>query len=116
MLPRLKFILLLSAVLVTSISAALAEINNHNRPPGVSRDQHAFGSGRSSSRFLYEFDQNRDGKITKDELNRKQYQLFTQAAGGGQILSAQQFAADAMKRHREREGQVFRRADWNGDG
>jgi Ca2+-binding EF-hand superfamily protein len=107
MLPRIRFMLLLGAVLVTGASASIAEMNKSS-----SKD---YGASRSVGHFMADYDLNRDGKVTKDEFNRALGQRFA-AISHGQPINEQQFAGDAMKKHRERAGQMFRRADWNGDG
>ncbi len=71
---------------------------------------------RSGSRFLAEYDLNKDGKITRDEFNKATVQQFAEAAGGAKILTAQQYAAFRTKSLHQHADQSFRRADWNGDG
>jgi Ca2+-binding EF-hand superfamily protein len=113
MQPRLKFVLLLGAVLATGASAAVAEMNK-TPPAGQFGGYHSYG-GRIGGRFLSEYDLNHDGKITRDEFNRAEGAHFASMAHG-QPVNAQQFAADAVKKHRDRVAQQFRRADWNSDG
>lgn len=107
---KLKVAVLLGAVLVTGVSAAIAEMSTPRSSSGTHRSY-----GRTTNYFLADYDLNHDGKIPRDEFNRALGQRFA-AVAHGQPINAQQFAADAMKRYRERETQLFRRADWNGDG
>jgi Ca2+-binding EF-hand superfamily protein len=109
---NLKVVLLLGAILATGVSAAIAELSRTQPAARTDRDD---DSARAASHFLADYDLNHDGKIPRDELNRALGQRFA-AVAHGQPINAQQFAADALKRYREREVELFRRADWNGDG
>lgn len=109
---KLKVALLIGVALLTGVSAAVAAINEPQPGFGANRFH---GSSRGSGRFLADYDVNHDGKVSKDELNRALGQRFA-AIAHGQPINAPQFAADAMRKHREREAQLFHRADWNGDG
>jgi len=111
-MQELKVALVLGAVLATGTSAAIAETKTPQPALGTHR---SYGSGRANSYFLADYDLNHDGKIPRDEFNRALGQRFSGIAHG-QPINAQQFAADALKKYREREMQLFRRADWNGDG
>lgn len=109
---RLKVALLVGVALLTGVSAAVAAMNEPPAGFGANRFQ---GSGRGAGRFLADYDLNHDGKVSKDELNRALGQRFA-AIAHGQPINAQQFANDAMRKHRDREALLFHRADWNGDG
>ncbi len=111
---RLKTVLLLGVVLATGATAAIAEMNN--RPPPAQASDRFDDGGRGASHFFADYDLNHDGKVTRDEVNKVVLKRFVTASGGGKLISSQQYANDAMKRHKDREAQAFRRADWNGDG
>jgi EF hand len=69
----------------------------------------------AASRFQTDYDLNRDGRVTHDELNRTQGARFASAAHGPS-MSAEQFAALDGQRLSVHARQAFRRIDWNGDG
>jgi Ca2+-binding EF-hand superfamily protein len=111
MQPKIRFALLLGAVLATGVSAAVAEMNAAQ--PG--KPHRSTGNSRASAHFMADYDANHDGKVTRDEFNRGLGQRYA-AVAHGQPINAQQYAADAAKKRRDRQVQYFRHADWNGDG
>jgi Ca2+-binding EF-hand superfamily protein len=116
MQSRLKLALLLGAVLATGASAAIAEMSVSRSQPVTAVQPQQPSGGRGQSRFLGEYDLNRDGRVTRAEFNQAVSRRYASATGGGKAMTAGQFADDATRRYRERETQYFRRADWNGDG
>jgi Ca2+-binding EF-hand superfamily protein len=116
MKPIVRYALLLSAVVIAGGGVAAAQLD---RTPAPVRQYSGNGGsvshGRSAAKF-FRYDINHDGKVTRDELNRSLAQQFAQAAGSAQTIGQAQFVAFRMKDLREHVGQMFRRADWNGDG
>jgi Ca2+-binding EF-hand superfamily protein len=113
----LKFALLLGVVMATGATAAIAAMNNP--PPRSARADDRFdeaASNRGVSHFFADYDLNHDGKVTRSEVGTVVAQRFKAAAGGAKLVTAQQYEADGLRRHRDRVKQAFKRADWNGDG
>jgi hypothetical protein len=118
MTSRLKLALLLGAVLTTGATAAIAAAINTRQPnaPQTYSSRFDDGGNRGASHFFADYDLNHDGKVSRNEVGTVVAKRFALAAGGTKLITPQQYTADAMKRHRDREKQSFRRADWNGDG
>ncbi len=117
MTSRLKIGLLLGAVLTTGATAAIAAAVNTRQPvPPQTYSRFDDSGSRGASHFFADYDLNHDGKVTRNEVGTVVAKRFAAAAGGSKLITPQQFTADAQKRHRDREKQTFRRADWNGDG
>lgn len=119
MKPIVRYALLLSAVVIAGGGVAAAQLDRTPASPPPPR-QYAgsgtsFGHSRGSAKF-FQYDLNHDGKVTRDEMNRALAQQFSQAAGSAPAIGQAQFVAFRMKDLREHVGQMFRRADWNGDG
>lgn len=72
--------------------------------------------GRLADRVLRDFDLNKDGKITKAQLDKVLSLRFTEATGGGVTLNEAQFARTHEKMLQAHNDQMFRRIDGNGDG
>ena len=71
----IRYALLFGAALIVGGGVAIAQMSGSNDLPGASsRASSDFGAsytrGRLAERFLAEFDINKDGKVTHDELNR----------------------------------------------
>lgn len=111
MQPRWKLALLLGVAFATGTGAAIAEM----KQPAGGTHRYA-NSGRAGSHFLADYDANHDGKVTRDEFNRAIGLRFAAVTSGAKLMTAQQFATDATKRHLERQMKYFRKADWNADG
>jgi Ca2+-binding EF-hand superfamily protein len=71
-------------------------------------------SQRSFGR-LADFDLNRDGKVTREELDKGEAGRFAAMSRGG-VLTVEQFAAASAQKSREYAARQFHRLDWNGDG
>ncbi len=85
----LRYALLLGAALVVGAGMAVAQMSGSGSaelPGSSSRYASDFGSssgrGRMADRFLAEFDMNKDGKVTHDELNRTLAQQFCRRPAG----------------------------------
>ena len=109
-----RIALLAGAALVFGAGLASAQV----MPPPPPPDMYGPGSlhGRLSDRALRDFDLNKDGKITKAEVEKVLARRFSEAAGGKATLSESQFATAHEKMLHEHTDMMFRRADWNGDG
>ena len=105
--------LLASTALVAGVGIALAGMNSPAAPPQTANRDYSFG--RFSGRLLAAFDLNRDGKITRDEMNKGLGQQFAHTSTNGGMNLAQ-FTASRQADFRKRSDQTFHRVDWNGDG
>jgi len=116
MKPIVRYALLTSAVVIAGGGVAAAQLD---RTPAPARQYasngSSFGHSRGAAKF-FRYDVNHDGKVTRDEMNRSLAQQFQQAAGSAPAIGQAQFVAFRMKDLRDHVGQMFRRADWNGDG
>ena len=108
-------VLLAGAVIASGIGLSAAAVQTAKPPskPAAAPQNQPHRHGQS--RFFAEYDQNHDGKITKDEFNKVVAQHFQQA-GGGKPLTQGQFSANRLKSLQQHGDQMFHRADWNGDG
>lgn len=83
-----------------------------------------FGGGRGDgpmgggpARLIERFDTNKDGKITKEEIDAVQVERFKGAAGDGNAaMSLTEFETLYNAEHRERMVRAFQRLDRDGDG
>jgi Ca2+-binding EF-hand superfamily protein len=117
----LRYALLFGAALIVGGGVAIAQMSGSNDLPGASsRASSDFGAsytrGRLAERFLAEFDINKDGKVTHDELNRTLAAQFMAASGNAPTMTEDQFINGHLKDLRERVTEMFHRMDWNGDG
>ena len=117
----LRYALLFGAALIVGGGVAFAQMSGSNDLPGASsRASSDFGSsyarGRLAERFLAEFDMNKDGKVTHDELNRTLAAQFLAASGNAPTMTEDQFINGHLKDLRQRATEMFHRMDWNGDG
>lgn len=114
MKPHFRFALLAGAALVLGAGAVLAQVT----PPPPAADMYGAGPmhGRLGDRALHDFDLNKDGQITKAEVDKALAARFSEATGGGAAMTESQFvkAHEAMLRRHTDE--MFHRSDWNGDG
>jgi Ca2+-binding EF-hand superfamily protein len=118
MKPIVRYALLFSAVVIAGGGVAAAQMDRTPAPPRQYSGNSRNGSsshGRGAAKF-FQYDLNHDGKVTRDEMNRSLAQQFGQAAGSSPAIGQAQFVASRMKDLREHAGQMFHRADWNGDG
>jgi Ca2+-binding EF-hand superfamily protein len=117
----LRYALLFGAALMVGGGVAIAQMSGSNDLPGASSRASAdFGAsytrGRLAERFLAEFDINKDGKVTHDELNRTLAAQFMAASGNAATMTEDQFINGHLKDLRQRVTEMFHRMDWNGDG
>jgi len=117
----LRYALLFGAALIVGGGVAIAQMSGSNDLPGASsRASSDFGAsytrGRLAERFLAEFDINKDGKVTHDELNRTLASQFMAASGNASTMTEDQFINGHLKDLRQRVTEMFHRMDWNGDG
>lgn len=71
---------------------------------------------RGADRLEREFDVNRDGRITHDELNRTIGARFAAATHHAAKMSADIFMTVRAESFRQNNIAAFHRLDWNGDG
>ncbi|HEY4114091.1 MAG TPA: EF-hand domain-containing protein [Rhizomicrobium sp.] len=115
----IRNVLVLAAVAIGGGGVAGAAMQQPQKaaPHGApARAQNAESHRRGGSRLFAEYDLNHDGKITRDEFNKVVQQHFAQATGGGKAMTEQQFASYRTRSLQQHGDQMFKRADWNGDG
>lgn len=110
----IRRVLVAGAVIASGISLG-ASVQPSKQPGKPAAAPHGQPHGRGQSRFFAEYDLNHDGRVTRDEFNKVVAQHFQQA-GGGKPLTEGQFAANRLKSLQQHGDQMFKRADWNGDG
>jgi Ca2+-binding EF-hand superfamily protein len=116
MKPIVRYALLLSAVVIAGGGVAAAQMDRKAvAQRGYSSNGASYSHSRGAAKF-FKYDVNHDGKVTRDEMNRALAQQFAQAAGAAPAIGQAQFIAYRMKDLRAHTVQMFRRADWNGDG
>ncbi len=71
---------------------------------------------RLSERLLEEYDANHDGKVTRAEYNNVLGSRFAAITHGAAAMTEDQFAAIHQGDFEKHAAEMFRRADWNGDG
>jgi Ca2+-binding EF-hand superfamily protein len=96
-------------VLVLSSDSGSAQM----RPQPATRE--ARFSYRIPDRFVA-LDVNRDGNITRDEMNRAERTRFAAGAHGRNAMTPTEFGALYMQLGRLRADAQFQKLDWNGDG
>jgi Ca2+-binding EF-hand superfamily protein len=109
----IRLLLLAGTALAMSAGLALAQMEP---PPQPDMFGGPMGHGRMSGKFLADFDANHDGKVTKAEFDAGLAKKYAALAGrnGGVTLDA--FLGSHLKEFRQHTDEMFRRADWNGDG
>jgi Ca2+-binding EF-hand superfamily protein len=115
----IRNILVLSAIAIAGGGVAAATLQQAPKAaahPATPTAQHWQNHGRGGGRLFAEYDVNHDGKITRDEFNKVVQQHFAQASGGGKAMTEQQFASFRTRSLQQHGEQMFKRADWNGDG
>lgn len=114
MKPHLRFALLAGAALVLDSGAAVAQVT----PPPPPPDMYGPGPmhGRLADRALRDFDLNKDGQISRTEMDKALAQRFSEATGGGATMTEARFAKAHEVMLREHTDEMFHRSDWNGDG
>ena len=106
--------LLGAAFLLTITKFAFAQIDSPPLPDGPL--QGLIKRERMADRLLAEFDTNRDGKITHAEFNSVLGARFASATHGTKEMTFDQFLAMHQANFAKHTAEMFRRADWNGDG
>jgi Ca2+-binding EF-hand superfamily protein len=104
----------LGAVLIAG--AAVAAGNNS----GAQNDGPMQGLERSAERgavrMARDFDVNKDGRVTRAEMNNVLGYRFASATHHGPTMSLEQFMAERTAEFRKSNEAMFHRLDWNGDG
>ena len=98
--------------------------DRQDRPRGKGRSSGRGSSGRSNSgrggfglgAFCAENDQNRDGKVTRAELDSAINAHFAAATHGAKVMTFDQYMAEEEQRFRDANVRTFDRLDQNGDG
>ena len=67
------------------------------------------GGSRGRGSFCAEFDLNRDGKVTRAELDQGLHQQFQAATKGGQFMSLDQLYGLELAHYREMDARIFQR-------
>jgi Ca2+-binding EF-hand superfamily protein len=106
-------LLLRAAVLLAVTRVAFAQFDGPLPPDGPM--QGLMHHGRLADR-LEEFDTNHDGKITHAELNNVLGSRFAAATHGAKGMTLEQFQELHQVDFARHTAEMFRRADWNGDG
>lgn len=88
---------------------------NQGYAPSRSRGRSS-GGGRGRGGFCAEFDLNRDGKVTRAELDQGLHQEFQSAAKGGAFLSADELYALELGHYRQLDAHIFERINTSYDG
>lgn len=114
MTRHIRFALFTGAALTLGAGVALAQMAAATPAP----DMYGHGAmhGRMGERALRDFDLNKDGKITKAEMEKVLSQRYAGATGGKGEMSEAQFVRSHEKMLGEHAEKSFRRIDWNGDG
>ncbi len=107
---NLRTALLLGVVAVMS-APAIAQSAGDGPMQGIERT-----NDRGSDRVEREFDVNKDGRVTHDEMNRKIGARFAAATRHSSKMSMDVFLVVRADSFRASNDAMFRRLDWNGDG
>jgi Ca2+-binding EF-hand superfamily protein len=114
MKSSLKIALLLGVVtFISGAGIGAAQSARTDQGPAAGLDR---GSERGADRLLREFDLNKDGRVTQDEMNRTLGARFVMATHHEPKMSMDQFMAVRANAFRQYNEAMFRRLDWNGDG
>lgn len=110
MKSSLKIALLLGVV--TFVSCAAQTTRTGDGPmQGLERSNE-----RGADRLQREFDLNKDGRVTQDEMNRTIGARFVMATHHAPTMTMDQFMAVRANAFRQTNDAMFRRLDWNMDG
>lgn len=104
----------LGAVLMAGVAVAAGNnsgAQNDGPMQGLERS-----SERSAVRMVRDFDINKDGRVTRAEMNNILGYRFAVAAHQGPTMSLEQFMAERAVEFRKSNEAMFHRLDWNGDG
>ncbi len=112
MRSSLKIALLLGVVTFFSSTAFAQTARTADGPmQGFERNNE-----RGADRLRREFDVNKDGRVTHDEMNRAIGARFAAATHRAPTMTMEQFMAVRANAFRQYNEALFRRLDWNGDG
>lgn len=112
MRSSLKIALLLGVVTFVSGTAVAQTARTADGPmQGLERSNE-----RGADRLQREFDLNKDGRVTHDEMNRTIGARFVVATRRAPTMTMDQFMAVQASAFRQYNDAMFRRLDWNGDG
>jgi len=111
---QITALFLSAAVLLTVTRVAFAQIDGPAPPDGPM--QGLLRSDRAADRLLVEFDTNHDGKMTHSEFNNVLGSRFAAATHGAKGMTPEQFQEFHQVDFAKHTVEMFRRADWNGDG
>jgi len=109
----IRLLLVSGAALALGGGLAFAQMEP---PPQPDMFGGPMGHGRMADKILGDFDANHDGKITKAEFDAGLAKKFASLAGKNGSVTLDTFLAPHMKEFRQITDEMFRRADWNGDG
>lgn len=91
--------------------------NTRSRGKGRSSGRGSFGRGGFGlAAFCAENDQNRDGKVTRAELDNAIGARFAAATHGAKVMTFDQYMAEEEQRFRDANVRTFDRLDQDGDG
>jgi len=107
-------LLLGAAVVIGGSTLAFAHMDGPTPPDGPM--QGLLHRNKLADRLLGEFDANKDGQITRAEFNNMIGTRFAAATRGGKTMTEDQFIAIHQGEFQQHAAEMFRRADWNGDG
>ena len=107
-------LLLGAATLLAVTRIAFGQIDSPQPPDGPM--QGLMHRERMSDRLLAEYDINHDGKVTHAEYNNVLGGRFVAATHGGKGMTLDQFQTLRQADFSRHVAEMFRRADWNGDG
>ncbi len=109
MKSSLRYALLGGAVIVAAAGAAAAKMDTG--PEKTSGHHRPYGG-----RIFAQFDLNKDGKVTRDEVGKVSAKRFAEAGGGAGAIALSRYDGALAAKARARVDGFFRRTDWNGDG
>lgn len=110
-----KLVFGLSMIFLTGAAMAAGAVNrdggqNDGPMQGLERT-----AERSADRFIRSFDSNKDGRITRAEMNNILGYRFAQATHRGPAMSLEQFMVARVAEFKKANEAMFHRLDWNGD-
>jgi Ca2+-binding EF-hand superfamily protein len=115
MTSNLKFALLIGVVtFVAGAGMGLAQMEGPQPPDGPMQGL-TRSHDRLADRLVHEFDNNHDGKVSHDEMNRAIGARFSAATRRAPAMSLDQFVALHQDEFRRHAAETFRRLDWDGN-
>jgi Ca2+-binding EF-hand superfamily protein len=91
--------------------SAADDVPPQRRSPNAQNENRSRSTGGSRGRgsFCAEFDLNRDGKVTRAELDTGLHQQFQAATKGGPFMNVDQLYALELAHYREMDARIFQR-------